>query len=34
MDIIEAIGKTKTGMMDKPVEDIVMETVTIEKREK
>jgi peptidyl-prolyl cis-trans isomerase-like 1 len=34
MDFIEAIGKTKTGMMDKPVEDIVMETVTIEKREK
>ncbi len=34
MDIVEAIGKTKTGMMDKPVEDIVMETVTIEKREK
>ncbi len=34
MDIVEAIGKTKTGPMDKPVDDIVMETVTIEKREK
>lgn len=33
MDVVEAIGKTKTGMMDKPVEDIVMETVTVEKRE-
>jgi len=26
MDVVEAIGKTKTGMMDKPVDDIVMET--------
>lgn len=34
MDVVEAIGKTKTGAMDKPVNDIVMETVTIEKREK
>ena len=34
MDIVEAIGKTKTGAMDKPVNDIVMETVTIEKRKK
>lgn len=34
MDVVEAIGKTETGMMDKPVKDIVMETVTIEKREK
>ncbi|MCF6268226.1 MAG: peptidylprolyl isomerase [Melioribacteraceae bacterium] len=34
MDVVEAIGKTETGMMDKPVNDIVMETVTIEKREK
>ncbi len=34
MDVVEAIGKTKTGMMDKPVEDIVMETVTVEKRAK
>jgi peptidyl-prolyl cis-trans isomerase-like 1 len=33
IDVVEAIGKTKTGMMDKPVEDIVMETVTVEKRE-
>ncbi len=34
MDIVEAIGKTETGMMDKPVKDIVMETVTVEKRAK
>ncbi len=34
MDVVEAIGKTKTGMMDKPVEDIVMEKVTVEKRAK
>lgn len=34
MDVVESIGKTKTGMMDKPVNDIIMETVTVEKREK
>lgn len=34
MEVVEAIGNTKTGMMDKPVEDIVMETVTVEKRAK
>ena len=34
MDVVEAIGKTETGMMDKPVKDIVMETVTVEKRAK
>ena len=34
MDVIEAIGNTKTGMTDKPVEDIVMEKVTVEKRAK
>ncbi len=34
MDVVEAIGKTKTGMMDKPVEDVVMETIVVEKREK
>ena len=32
MDVIEKIGHTQTGMMDKPVEDIVMENVTVEKR--
>ena len=32
MDVIESIGATKTGMMDKPVNDIIMETVTVEKR--
>ena len=34
MDVVEAIGKTKTGAMDRPVNDIVMEKVTIEKRNK
>jgi peptidyl-prolyl cis-trans isomerase-like 1 len=34
MDVIEAIGTTQTGMMDKPVKDITMETVTVEKRAK
>ena len=34
MDIVESIGKTETGMMDKPVKDIIMETVTVEKRAK
>ncbi len=34
MDVVEAIGNTKTGMMDKPVNDIIMETVTVEKRAK
>lgn len=32
MEVIEAIGKTKTGAMDKPVSDIVMESIKIEKR--
>lgn len=34
MDVVESIGATKTGMMDKPVNDIIMETVTVSKREK
>jgi peptidyl-prolyl cis-trans isomerase A (cyclophilin A) len=29
MEVIEAIGKVKTGPMDKPLEDVVMEKVTI-----
>lgn len=29
MDVVEAIGKTQTGMMDRPVEDVVMEKVTV-----
>jgi cyclophilin family peptidyl-prolyl cis-trans isomerase len=29
MDVIRAIGATKTGQMDRPVEDVVMEEVTI-----
>lgn len=32
MDIVNGIGETETGMMDKPVNDIVMEKVEIEKR--
>lgn len=34
MDVVEAIGKTKTGPQDKPVTDVVMEKVTIETRTK
>ncbi len=34
MEVVEAIGTTQTGMMDKPVNDIVMESVTVEKRNK
>lgn len=33
MDIVEAIGKTQT-VMDKPINDIIMEKVTVEKRAK
>lgn len=29
MDVVEAIGKTKTGMMDRPAEEIVMKKVTV-----
>jgi len=29
MDVVEEIGKVKTGAKDKPVEDVVMEKVTI-----
>ncbi|HIH39034.1 peptidylprolyl isomerase [Candidatus Woesearchaeota archaeon] len=29
MDIVEAIGHTKTGAQDRPVENVVMEKVTI-----
>lgn len=32
MDVVKAIGKVKTGANDKPLTDVVMETVTIEKR--
>ena len=32
MDVVNAIGKVKTGAGDKPVTDVVMEQVTIEKR--
>lgn len=34
MDTVNRIGETETGMMDKPVNDIVMEKVDIEKRQK
>lgn len=32
MDIIDSIGVTKTGAMDKPVEDIIIQTILVEKR--
>lgn len=34
MDVVKKIGKVKTGPNDRPVEDVVMEKVTIEKRVK
>jgi cyclophilin family peptidyl-prolyl cis-trans isomerase len=30
MDVVRAIGKTKTGPGDRPVEDVVMKSITIE----
>lgn len=32
MDVVKAIGKVKTGPNDKPLTDVVMQQVTIEKR--
>jgi cyclophilin family peptidyl-prolyl cis-trans isomerase len=32
MDVVSAIGKVEKGAQDKPVKDVVMETVTIEER--
>ncbi len=32
MDVVNAIGETPVGRMDKPVEDVVMKTITIEER--
>ena len=32
MDVVKAIGKVKTGQNDKPVSNVVMENVTVEKR--
>jgi peptidyl-prolyl cis-trans isomerase A (cyclophilin A) len=32
MDVISTIGKTRTGDRDRPVKDIVIQTVTIERR--
>jgi len=29
LDVVEAIGKVRTGMMDRPVEAVVMEKVTV-----
>jgi cyclophilin family peptidyl-prolyl cis-trans isomerase len=33
MDVVKAIGKVAKGPQDKPLKDVVMESVTIEKRE-
>jgi len=30
MDVVQAIGKVKTGSMDKPVEDVIIKKITIE----
>jgi cyclophilin family peptidyl-prolyl cis-trans isomerase len=32
MDVVKAIGKVQKGPQDRPVKDVVMESVTIEKR--
>ena len=32
MDVVKAIGKVKTNQSDRPLTDVVMQTVTIEKR--
>jgi len=34
MDVVRAIGKVQTNQQDRPLEDVVMEKVTIENREK
>lgn len=34
MEVVQAIGKVQKGPQDKPLKDVVMETVTIEKRTK
>jgi len=33
LDVVKAIGKVQTGMADRPVEDVVMEKVTVSGRE-
>ena len=33
MDVVYEIGNTRTAPGDKPVNDVIMESVTIEKRE-
>jgi len=32
LDVVQKIGKVKTGANDKPVEDVVVKKITIEKR--
>ena len=32
LDVVQSIGKVKTGPNDKPVEPIMIKTITIEKR--
>ncbi len=32
MDVVKAIGKVEKGPQDRPIKDVVMESVTIEKR--
>ncbi len=32
MDVVDSIGDTKTGGMDKPIKDIVIQTILVEKR--
>ena len=34
MDIVNSIGDTETGGMDKPIQDITIQSISVEKREK
>jgi hypothetical protein len=33
MDVVRAIGSTATGDRDRPIKDIVIQSITIERRE-
>jgi hypothetical protein len=33
LEIVKKIGRTKVGPRDRPVTDVVIETITIEKRD-
>ena len=33
MDVVRKIGSTRTGAQDRPVQDIVIQTISIERRD-